>query len=155
MLCVGRFAVLNSVLGHRNRGPVQDIYGRKKKKKKRRNVVSSQEQDEKIAQQTLNIEKWLSDALHLPMSEIKPVIEAHMTEKCNMRRSAEKNFKVDIRNLIIYTVFLVLFWLRASSADNQSILNVRNMVTPAIVDFGNVSYSRELCFQGSWPCYRL
>ena len=145
MLCAGRFAVLHSVLDGRKKATAQVQYGKKKKKKKKKKSdESSQEQEEQLALQTQKIEKWLSNELHLNMSDIKPAIEAHMTEKCNMRRRAEKKFKIDSRNLVIYTAFLVIFSISASSTDNTSILNVRNTVTPAITNFSSVNYAGEL-----------
>ena len=93
MLCAGRFAVLHSVLDGRKKATAQVQYGKKKKKKKKKSDESSQEQEEQLALQTQKIEKWLSNELHLNMSDIKPAIEAHMTEKCNMRRRAEKKIQ--------------------------------------------------------------
>ncbi len=84
------------------------------------------------------IQQQLSEALNLNISEIKPTIEAHMAEKCHTRKMAEKTFKLDIRNLALYSVFLVLFSISASSTDSKTTLNVRKLVEPVVFNFGSV-----------------
>ena len=84
------------------------------------------------------IQKQLSEALNIDISEIKPTIEAHMTEKCLSRKMAEKTFKRDIRNLTMYSVFLILFSISASSTDSKTILNVRQLVEPAVFNFASI-----------------
>ena len=111
------------------------------KKKPKRKEHNDLEEDERFRSEAEKIETFLSNQLHLSIAEIKPLIEAHITEKCSMRRSAERHFKIDIRNFFIYTAFLVVFCFSASSTDTQTIFNVRGMLSPFVENFNGIVYT--------------
>ena len=79
------------------------------------------------------IKSWLSNALGLDESVAQNVVEAHIKERCQTKTEAEKKFKSDIWRMVVYTIFIVLFSISASTS-GQEILNVRNLVQPQITN---------------------
>ena len=85
------------------------------------------------------IRNWLSSALRMDESAAEGVVQAHIKERCVSKNKAEKKFKTDVVNMIVYSLFIVLFSLNASSTNELEILNVRNMVEPVINNFSYVA----------------
>jgi hypothetical protein len=136
MLWFGRFTILQRVYRRskaRTSAPVTP-----KRLLKKKCITKSPQMEEEEVRKSNAIQKQLSEALNISISEIKPTIEAHMTEKCQTRKMAEKTFKRDIRNLAMYSAFLIMFSISASSTDSKTALNVRQMVEPAIFNFASV-----------------
>ena len=77
------------------------------------------------------IKTWLSSILGLDKSATQQIVEAHMKEKSLTKSEAERKFKADIRMMLIYTAFIVLFSYSATTSGKET-LNVRNMIQPQI-----------------------
>ena len=84
-----------------------------------------------------SVESWLNSQLGLEGS-CKPMIEAHLAEKCHGRSVAEKKFKWDIFLLIIYSLFLVFYSASACSSNALGKLQVRSVLEPQIGNFQSV-----------------
>ncbi len=135
MLWAGRFAILQRVY-RRSKARTKASVTPKKAKKKC--IIKTPQMEEDEVNKSNAIQMQLSEALNIGISEIKPTIEAHMTEKCQTRKMAEKKFKRDIRNLTLYSVFLIMYSISASSTDSKTILNVRQLVEPVVFNFASV-----------------
>ena len=90
-----------------------------------------------------SVESWLSSQLGLEGS-CKPMIEAHLAEKCQGRSLAEKKFKWDIFLLVIYTLFLVFYSAGACSSNTLGKFQVRSVLEPQIGNFQSVQSIGEI-----------
>ena len=96
------------------------------------------------------VESWLKSQLGLEGS-CKPMIEAHLAEKCQGRSIAEKKFKWDIFLLIIYSLFLVFYSASACSSNALGKFQVRSVLEPQIGNLQSVQSIgeiRPLCMRG-------
>lgn len=106
-----------------------------------------------------SVESWLKNELGLEGS-CKPMIEAHLAEKCHGRTLAEKKFKWDIFLLIIYTLFLVFYSVGACSSNSLGKFQVRTVLEPLIQNYQSVQsmgairhptkYLRIYCLSCQW-----
>jgi hypothetical protein len=90
------------------------------------------------------IKTWLSSILGLDKAATQQIVEAHMKEKCLTKSEAERKFKADIRMMLIYTAFIVLFSYSATTSGTET-LNVRNMIQPQITGpFSNILSTADM-----------
>jgi hypothetical protein len=98
----------------------------------------AQEWDEMANGHPSVLKNWLSGVLGMDESAAKNALEAHIKERCETKSEAERKFKSDIWRFVVYTAFIVLFSISASTS-GQEILNVRNLVQPKITDFSSIA----------------
>jgi hypothetical protein len=93
--------------------------------------------------QPQTVESWLNSQLGLEGS-CKPIVEAHLAEKCHDRSLAEKKFKWDIFLLVTYTLFLVFYSAGACSSNAVGKFQVRSVLEPQIGSFQFVQSIGEI-----------
>jgi hypothetical protein len=90
-----------------------------------------------IDEQKQSVESWLNSHLGVQGS-CKPIIEAHLAERCQGRSEAERKFKWDIFLLLIYLFFLIFYSISACNSDGGNKLQVRKLLEPKVGNFQGV-----------------
>jgi hypothetical protein len=90
-----------------------------------------------------NVENWLKSQIGVQGS-CKEFVEAHIAERCQNRKEADKRFRWDIFMFTTYSLFLLLYSFSACGTNMKGKLIARNLLQPEIGNFDDVQVIGKL-----------